>query len=67
MKRYDPRRAQAAIEYLLLLGVVAAVILGLFQYWMGRSRNQSNRYFDRGIVDIYGDEPVPRTGATNYP
>lgn len=66
MTRHRNKRAQTAIEYLLLLGVVAAIALGGFTFWVSRTRIQGNAYFSNQTAQIYGRRPVVRT-AGPYP
>ncbi len=48
------REAQAAIEYMLLLGVVAAAVLVAFKISLVRPRTAANAYFNQTVVDLWG-------------
>jgi hypothetical protein len=62
------KNAQAAIEYLLLLGVVAAIVLGGFVTWISHSKAAANAYFQTKTMEIYGDKAITReTSADAYP
>ncbi len=51
-------RGQTALEYLLLLAVVTAVILGGIHSYLNRARDSSEVYFNRIVNGIYG-RPAP--------
>jgi len=62
------KRAQASIEYLILLGVVAAIVLGGYTWWVGHSRDEGYLYFDKMTKEIYGTMPVTRSSSSDaYP
>ena len=50
-------RGQSAIEYLMLLAAVVAIILVGFKDYLPRFYQASNIYFNRVGVGIYGDPP----------
>ena len=52
------RRAQTAIEYMLLLGVVVALVLISFKTYLPRMRTSANTYFNRTVIGILG-KPNP--------
>lgn len=57
-----------AVEYLLLLGVVAAIVLGGYSYWVGHGRDEGRVYFENTVPEIYGRAPVLRdSDAYVYP
>ena len=64
-------KAQAAIEYMVLLGIMAAIIIGGFKFYLGSSRNQANKFFTNATIGIMGDVPKVRAivGGTpaDYP
>jgi len=47
-------KAQAAIEYMLLLAVVVAIVLIGFKTYLPRTQNSADLYFNRTIVGILG-------------
>ena len=52
------RRAQTAIEYMLLLGVVVALVLISLKTYLPRMRTSANTYFNRTAIGILG-KPNP--------
>ena len=52
------RNAQTAIEYMLLLGVVVALVLVAFKTSLPKMRTSANTYFNRAAIGILG-EPNP--------
>ena len=50
-------RGQSAIEYLILLGAVVALVLMGFQTYLPRFRETSNIYYNRVAEGIMGDAP----------
>ncbi len=61
-------QAQTAIEYLLLLSVVAAIVLIAFNgNYLGRVFNAANLYFDRTAVGIYGNVSTLGDGKCEPP
>jgi len=49
------KKAQTAIEYLLLLTAVVAIVLIGFKQYLPRIQQTSNVYFNRVAVGIYGE------------
>ena len=54
------KHAQAAIEYLLIMGATVALVLGGFNYWLNFGRNEANLFFNRQAADMMGNAPVTR-------
>ena len=52
------RKGQTAIEYMLLLGVVVALVLIAFRTSLPRMRVSANTYFNRAVIGILG-KPNP--------
>jgi len=52
------RKGQTAIEYMLLLGVVVALVLIAFRVSLPRMRVSANTYFNRAVIGILG-KPNP--------
>lgn len=52
------RNGQTAIEYMLLLGVVVALVLIAFRTSLPRMRVSANAYFNRAAIGILG-KPNP--------
>jgi Flp pilus assembly pilin Flp len=50
-------KGQTAIEYMLLLAIVVAIVLIGFKKSLPRVQNAANLYFDRAAVGIMGDPP----------
>jgi Flp pilus assembly pilin Flp len=50
-------QGQTAIEYMLLLAIVVAIVLIGFKKSLPRVHNAANLYFDRVAVGIMGDPP----------
>jgi hypothetical protein len=51
------RRAQTAVEYLLLLTTVAAIVLIGLKTYLPSIRETSNIYYNRATPAILGDPP----------
>lgn len=49
------QKAQTAIEYMLLLGVVVALVLIAFKVSLPKMRVSANTYFNRAAIGIMGD------------
>ena len=59
MKRmYRSLKAQTAIEYMLLLGVVVALVLIAFRTSLPKMRVSADTYFNRSVIGILG-KPNP--------
>ena len=59
MKRtYHSLKAQTAIEYMLLLGVMVALVLVVFKTSLPDMRSSANSYFNRTAIGIFG-KPNP--------
>ena len=48
---------QAAMEYMLLLGLIAAIVLMGMQKYITRTQEASNTYFNKIVVGVDGDKP----------
>jgi len=57
-KKLIQKKAQTAIEYMLLLGVIVAIVLIGFKTYLPRTQDAANIYFNRVSVGILG-EPNP--------
>jgi hypothetical protein len=62
------KKAQTAVEYLLLLGVVTAVMLVAFKKFLPKVFTSSDRYYNTAAEAIL-DRPVPvsEDQRENYP
>ncbi len=49
------RKGQTAIEYMLLLGVVVALVLIALKTSLPKLQTSSNTYFNRAAIGILGD------------
>ena len=61
------KRAQTAIEYLLLIAATIVVILVAFLLYIPEVRLKSERVFNITTNQIMGPPAQARAGATNYP
>ena len=53
------RKGQTAIEYMILLGVVVALVLIAFKTQLPRMEESANIYFNRAMLGIIGgSEPL---------
>lgn len=50
-------KGQTAIEYMLLLGAVVAIVLIGMKIYPGQSREGADLYFNRVLVGIMGEPP----------
>ena len=60
------RRAQTAIEYLLLLMAVVAIVLIGFKLYMPRIQETSNIYYNRAASGIVGKPPSCGDGDCSF-
>ena len=68
--RQQSLHAQSTVEYLLILGVVTAIILVGFNSFITRSQDQANVFFNQAVVGIMGEAIDPGAAdyeRTNYP
>ena len=61
------RNAQTAVEYMILLGAVAVVVLVGFTTFLPRAQKESEGYFNTTVNQIYGTPPEADYTRTNYP
>ena len=69
-KRRRSRRAQTAIEYMVLLGVMVTVVLVGFKVYLNKARIEAGNFFNAAAVGIMDDAPVNgvvNALKTNYP
>lgn len=64
---YKKDPGQAAMEYLLILGVMTAIALVAFRTMLPVARQETNSYFNAVTTNLLGSTAVIRTGALNYP
>lgn len=64
-KVYKGRKAQTAVEYMLLLGVVVALVLIAFKVSLPTMRVSANTYFNRAVVGIMGNPNPCGDGICN--
>ena len=57
------RKGQTAIEYMILLGVVVALVLIAFKTQLPRMRVSANIYFNRAMLGIIGSRTPAGTGS----
>ncbi|MBI5416029.1 MAG: hypothetical protein HZA29_04355 [Candidatus Omnitrophica bacterium] len=58
-------KAQTAVEYMLLLGVIVAVVLVSFKMSLPRMRVSANAYFNRTAIGIMGTPNPCGDGVCN--
>ncbi len=63
----NDRKAQAAIEYMILLGVVVSVVLVSFTTLLPRTTNMAGNYFETVQNGLYGNVATVRTTSNDYP
>lgn len=52
------QNAQTAIEYMLLLAVVTAIVLVGFKHYVPKSRSATEEFYNKAAIGILGDPPV---------
>ena len=57
MKKNLPQNGQQAIEYVLLLAIVVAIVLFGFKKYIPQTRDASELYYNRVAVGILGEPP----------
>lgn len=67
--RFSSQRpcGQTAVEYMLLLGVVVAIVLVAFKVYLPRAKNSANIYFNRTSLRIMGDPNPCGDGCCDMP
>jgi Flp pilus assembly pilin Flp len=63
-------KGQTAVEYMLLLGVVTAIVLGGFKYFIPKVNKSSELYYNEAARAILGTPPSnspTEAVRTNYP
>ena len=60
-------KAQTAIEYMLLLAAVVAIVLVGFNRYLPRFHETSNIYFNRVAAGVYGKPPRCGDGICTSP
>ena len=61
------RQGQVAIEYIVLLGVVTAVILFSFKNVLPVVRDHSDDFFNQTVRGVYGSTPSADPNFAAYP
>ncbi len=63
------RRAQAAVEYIVLLGVVTAVVLAGFNSFLYSTQERTNLIINQALKGIMGVNAISKARSThlNYP
>jgi len=59
-------KAQAAVEYILLLGTVVIIVMVGFQNFLPRVKNASEVFFNASADGIVGDPPRCGNGSCDY-
>lgn len=57
MKTDLPQNGQQALEYVLLLGIVVAIVLFGFRKYIPQTRTASELYYNKVAVGILGEKP----------
>jgi len=60
------KRAQSAVEYLILLGTVMAIVIGGWKYYMDTASQKAGEFYNVTARGIYGNAPVVNSLKT-YP
>ena len=63
-------KAQTAVEYLLLFGVVTAFVMVGFKIFLPKVNQSSERYYNKAAIGILGPPPLPANvdaARINYP
>lgn len=63
-------RAQTAVEYLLLLGVVTAIMMAAFKQFLPQVNRSSEFYYNEAATRILGPPPLnglQESERRNYP
>ena len=58
MKRTPPNNGQQALEYVLLLAIVVAIVLFGFKKYIPTTRDSSELYYNKVTVGILGEPPA---------
>ena len=61
------QKAQTAVEYMILLGAVAVIVLVGFTTFLPRAQQESGGFFNTTVNAIYGTPPEADYTRTNYP
>jgi hypothetical protein len=60
------KSAQTAVEYMLLLAAVVAIVLIGFKYYLPEFTQTSNMYFNRVAEGIMGEPPLCGNGCCDW-
>lgn len=60
-------KAQTAIEYLALLGVVTVVVLTMFRQNIPVVVRDANEFYNQFLIILYGDRPNADPDFNAYP
>ena len=66
LKSRQLKKAQAAIEYMLLLGVLTIVALTGFKAFVPKTKENSELFFNKTAERVMGDLPGPRLRQESY-
>ena len=66
-KKQNVRRAQTAIEYMLLLGVTTVIALVGFRTMLPKERIDAERYYNTVVIGIIGEPPNANQYFLSYP
>ena len=58
MKRIPPNNGQQALEYVLLLAIVVAIVLFGFKKHVPATRDSAELYYNKVAVGILGEPPA---------
>jgi len=51
------RRAQTAIEYLIVLGVTTSIALVGFRYFVPKARDKGEGFYNQAVINLFGPPP----------
>jgi len=66
LAKISQNKAQTAIEYMLLLGIVTAIVLIGFKKFLPQVQESSNLMYNRAAIGIMGDAPKCGDGTCNH-
>ena len=67
MKRKRTSLAQSATEYMILLGVTTAIVIGGWQYYMTTTATRGEEFFNAAMWGIMGNRLVADPNKYDYP
>lgn len=57
LQKFSSRKAQAAVEYMLLLAMAVVVVILGFKTFFPKAQEATNRFYEKAAIGIMGKPP----------